>query len=247
MMLAGSLCRGLVLVTGQLAAAQMVSRNLTGDCSPMSTKGNGTFSAGYSRLINATGTTSFTLQELTGNDQPWYYYLTLEEGIFPNDRSGGAILRWLGLPESFLNTSKANETRVCMYSIPGLDKDMTNKSGNQTCQGIVSEKCAQSILQPKDDQVGFDSLCPTIRPDKDCKADLFSSGKPFLFIPSSIFTMTIRKLPASVLQIYSPTNDITYRGSSTLNGLHVLSNEPPWRGRTRRIHRLAILGYFIWR
>lgn len=181
-MFASSLCLGLVLATVQLGSTQNVSTPFTGNCSPKSTDGNSTIS--LDRLTNATGTTSFTLQELSGNDQPWYYYLTLEEGVFPNNRSGGFILRWLGVPESFLNTTKANETQVCMYTFPGLDRDMKNKSGNHTCDGIVSDKCAQSILQPKDERFRSDGFCPTITPDKDCKADFFSSGNIFPLIPS---------------------------------------------------------------
>lgn len=169
-----------------LAMCQLVATQTTGNCSTQYL--NSTSYEDDLTHINATGTTSFTLQQLTGNDQPWYYYVTLTEGGRQGNSSDVLIHPWLGVPESFLNTAQANETRVCMYTMAAQDKGLTNKDGNQTCAGILSDKCVKSVVSSAN-ALSRSGGCPGIDPDKDCPSGgYFASSELSSFLALSPFS-----------------------------------------------------------
>lgn len=151
---------GAALALGQAAAG--LNLTFTGNCTSNSNStnnGNGLRDVAY---FNTTSTTQFTVPKLTGNDDPWYSYLTLT-----NSGSSGFIDRWLGVPESFLKSDAANGTTACLYTAGGLDKKLKNTQGNSTCDGVLSDKCTESISKLTPSSFGSTN-CPSTDPDSDC-------------------------------------------------------------------------------
>ena len=120
--------------------------------------------------FNTTGTTNFTMQQLTGDDKPWYFHLALAS-------QDNMVFRLLSIPKSFLESSTSNDTSPCMYSTDGKDGSLENKQGNETCSGVFSDKCMQAFdvpAGPGGDRFG----CPNVDMDefKDCHSDGIYSG-----------------------------------------------------------------------
>lgn len=131
---------GLIMALVSTAASMNIS--WTGNCSISSVNSD------YANLeaFNTTSVTNFTVPGVSGNDDPWYYYLTLRD---ETHGATGFINRWLGIPESFLESDAANYTDLCSYTISGQDKRMKNTAGNDTCKGVISDKCADAFLNPE--------------------------------------------------------------------------------------------------
>lgn len=168
---------GLLLALGQVVSC--LNLTFSGNCTTSGT--NGTTKHMDSLYFNVTGTTNFTLPQLTGNDDPWYYHLILSAPTNDNPRDK-FIERWLSVPESFLGSEVANRTLLCAYTIDGQDASLENKQGNDTCAGVISDKCKKSF-----DVVASDvesSGCPPVYTGKDCNtAGIYSIGES-LFHPN---------------------------------------------------------------
>lgn len=159
----------LLLALGQVASA--LNLTYSGNCTSSNS------SSIDIPFINATSTTNFTLKELTGNDDPWYYHLALVSPAH-KDPTHQLIHSWLSIPESFLGTETANKTTLCAHFLDSQEASVKNMQGNNTCAGILSDKCIQgfeNIAAPS----SFD-MCPSPSSDAldECKSSSgFSSGK----------------------------------------------------------------------
>lgn len=158
-----------VLALGQLAAG--LNLTFTGNCSD-STRQSMLASVRDIAYYNATGTTGFTARAVSGDDEPWYYYLTLRDG----SRNGGRasfIHRWLGVPGSFLDSDQSNRTTFCMYTSRGYDERLENKQGNDTCDGVLSKKCIKGYKDSSGSRLT--DGCPSLASDVNDECKIASS------------------------------------------------------------------------
>lgn len=144
---------GVLLALSQVVASMNLS--WTGNCSSAPTLTE-------IKYLNATSITNFTMQKLTGNDDPWYLHLALTTGPTP------FIYRLLSVPDSFIKSKTANETLFCAYTIGGKKTTPKTTQGNDTCSGVVSSKCEKAFTAPGG--LVSDIHCPNPPPDS-CDGD----------------------------------------------------------------------------
>lgn len=107
-------------------------------------------------VFNSTMTAAFSPAPGT----PWLFTLGLsdwrEEGSTWGDYgSSQHIETFLSIPDGIVNSTRANETRVCVYMMDGQNATANdgNKSGH-SCNGVLSDECQKalrSIKGPADD------------------------------------------------------------------------------------------------
>lgn len=158
-----------VLALSQAVAG--LNLTFTGNCSE-STRKSRLADVRNIAYYNATGTTNFTARAVSGNDEPWYYYLTLQDGSQNGGRTS-FIHRWLGVPGSFLDSDQGNSTSFCMYTSGGYDKSLKNKQGNDTCDGVLSKKCIRGF----NDDIASRATdgCASLDPDVSDECELSAS------------------------------------------------------------------------
>ncbi len=109
--------------------------------------------------FNATSTTKFSMEQLGPHiTEPWYYILT-----FADERGSKIepfIHRWLSVPKSFWDSRSADDTPVCPFTLTGIKKSPKGREGNETCQGVVADKCSNAFADVEDFTVGA-SKCPS--------------------------------------------------------------------------------------
>lgn len=160
-----------VSALGQLAAG--LNLTFTGNCTD---RDRHNLQVSFLDLanFNATGTTSFTARAVSGNDEPWYYYLTLHDGS-QKDGPSSSINHWLGVPGSFLDSDQGNRTTFCMYTSGGHDKPLKNKQGNDTCDGVLSKKCIKGYKESSG--ATLRGGCPSLDSDVKDECEIgFSTG-----------------------------------------------------------------------
>lgn len=151
---------GAVLALSQLAAG--LNLTFMGNCTDFYKEHLTRDFRNYPHL-NATAATSFTLPEVTGNDDPWYYYLTVVDNTYMNETS--FMYHWVGVPGSFLASEQGSKTRFCMAMSGGQDKSLKNTQGNDTCDGIVPDTCVKKYKEMAP-TLGFDEgTCPLLDRD----------------------------------------------------------------------------------
>lgn len=143
------------VLTALSQAVAGMNVSTSGNCS-----GYGNMLQDFKRIpyYNTTGTTNFTMKELTGNDDPWYYYLTMRAPKNDTRFEDGMVDRWLGVPRAFVDTDRGNATRICMATTLGKKKSLKHATGNSTCEGVLSKKCEKLFKESPMDEKG----CPKL-------------------------------------------------------------------------------------
>ncbi len=195
-----SLPLGIFLAFSQIAAAlnlTFIGKDCIDDRDKIFTK---------TAYFNATGTTKFNVEKLGSNaEEPWYYSVTLmdERGSI----EGPFINRWLSVPKTFWGSQSAHSpgnpdpTSICIYTLQGFEKAMKSDEENNTCQGVVRDKCIKAY----DELDSISDRCPSVNAKDGCgHTGIISTGKSF--IPTRHSTViTVRHLYSCIMPTFTPS------------------------------------------
>ncbi|KAH7376667.1 hypothetical protein B0T11DRAFT_324550 [Plectosphaerella cucumerina] len=98
--------------------------------------------------FNSTGTAPLRL----GYEEQFYLTYALEDQRadnlwFGEDVTGQYLGVYLSVPESFIGTRHANNTRFCMYMMPGRNATSDDSEDDPaSCAGILSDECYDAML-----------------------------------------------------------------------------------------------------
>ncbi|KXX80991.1 hypothetical protein MMYC01_205173 [Madurella mycetomatis] len=106
--------------------------------------------------FNSTGSASFSLglegdAEGGGGEQQggsWYLSYSLTDRRGDNINFGSWVTAqelnvYLSVPESLIGTRQGNDTRFCMYMMPGQNE--TSRDGSGSCSGVLSDECLRAL------------------------------------------------------------------------------------------------------
>lgn len=147
-----------LFVCAVLAFGRVVAALNATSVSNCTASGNATTDYDFSHT-NATGVLNFTVSRITG-DLPWYYYVLLADNDGQQE-----VGRFLAMPESAMVNSTKNFTRLCAYALDGGFDSPKDGRGNQTCEGIVPEKCTERLFHGVDFGPGGDCFIQGLNDD----------------------------------------------------------------------------------
>ncbi|KAH6662908.1 hypothetical protein F5X68DRAFT_178007 [Plectosphaerella plurivora] len=167
--------------------------------------------------FNSTGSASFRL----GQNEDWFlsYSLTDRRHEFFNSGQFVTVQSlevYLSVPELFIGTEQGNNTRFCMYMMPGRNETSDDEAGNDvgSCSGILSDECIQAM---RDVPPPEDGNCPQADIREQCGfGTLVGRGAPSNF---SDPTCTVNGVPSVDL----PEDYRTYGG---FTGTHLMPPDP---------------------
>ncbi|GAB1319749.1 hypothetical protein MFIFM68171_09959 [Madurella fahalii] len=211
--------------------------------------------------FNSTGSASFSLglggDAEGGEDEQqggsWYLSYSLTDRRGDNINFGPWVTAqelnvFLSVPESLIGTRQGNDTRFCMYLMPGQNK--TSGDGSGSCSGVLSDKCLQAL---RNTPPPTEERCPQADIEEQCGWRIsVGRGAPSNFSDSPC---TVGSVP----HVDLPTDYLTYDGftdtyllpriptGTPLRSMICASASPSrcssrlvWRPRTSGRHRLYV-------
>lgn len=92
---------------------------------------------------NSTGSANFTVPKITG-DTLWHVFLALK------DNGGQEVGMWLAIPQQAFGNNSRKYMHLCAYALDGAFGSPKAGTGNETCDGLVSESCTAGIFRSVD-------------------------------------------------------------------------------------------------
>ncbi|UPL02995.1 hypothetical protein LCI18_013929 [Fusarium solani-melongenae] len=142
--------------------------------------------------FNSTGSTSFNFpgqKDLWHLSMATFFHLARNTSQVRDVSSTGDRVVFLSVPQSLIGSVRGNNTEVCYYQMDPVNAT-SNADDDESCNGILSEKCQEALLSAGGPANG---LCPRLNIDDDCgKAMRLWTTKPLNFSSSEC---SVDKLP----------------------------------------------------